>query len=272
MNSAPLEIRNVSISRSRKLIVDDLSLTLPPFQLTGLLGPNGAGKSTLLGAIAGKYACSGQIRRGNAPINRDTMSFLPQAHGVATSLTVLEVVLLGRHDVLGWRAGSESIGLAGQALSLFGIADLAWRPMDTLSGGQQQIVLLAQRLVRSPSIVLLDEPTSALDLHHQLSALAVLREYAQTHGAVVVCALHDLGLAGRQCDRVALLQSGKMRAEGPPEDVLTEENINSVYRISTEIYRNASGHRICVPVAAIGNGNPPLSPESQTTHQTGESQ
>jgi iron complex transport system ATP-binding protein len=272
MSNAPLEIRSVNISRSGKLIVDGVNLTFPPFELTGLVGPNGAGKSTLLGAIAGKYACSGQIRHGTAPINRNTLSFLPQAHGIATSLTALEVVLLGRRDVLGWRAGGEDIDLAGQALSRFGIADLAWRRMDTLSGGQQQIVLLAQRLVRSPSIVLLDEPTSALDLHHQLSVLAILREYAQSHGAVVICALHDLGLAGRQCDRVAMLQHGKLRAEGMPEDVLTDENITSVYRISTEIYRNASGHRICVPVAAIGTGNSLPNPESQPTHQTGESQ
>ena len=248
---AELVLHDFSVTRGANRILAGIGLGFAPGELAGLIGPNGAGKSTLLGAIAGNLPFAGSLRRGGNGICGDDVSYMPQAHGVTTSLSVLEIMLLGRPETRKWRASNEDLALANRVLSQFAIADLAWRAMNTLSGGQQQIVLLAQRLMRLPRIVILDEPTSALDLHHQLSVLAILKDYARSANAIVIAAIHDIGLAGRQCDRIALLDGGRLHAAGKPSEVLTKANISAVYRVEIDVYRNEQDDEICVPVAAL---------------------
>jgi iron complex transport system ATP-binding protein len=249
--TADLVLHDISVKRGGNRVLEGIDVCFSPGELAALIGPNGAGKSTLLGSIAGTLPFGGSVLHGGETVNSDDVSYLPQAHGVTTTLSVLEIMLLGRLETLKWRARNQDLDLATRVLAQFAIGDLAWRAMNTLSGGQQQIVLLAQRLMRSPQIVILDEPTSALDLHHQLSVLAILRTYARSANAIVITAIHDIGLAGRQCDRVVLLDSGRLRAFGPPPDVLTKANLSAVYRVEIDVYRNERGHEICVPITAI---------------------
>lgn len=245
------EIEHLSVGYGAQSIVEAACFSLPSGTVAGLVGPNGAGKSTLLAAMAGQLPCQGAISWARNPLDQNIVAYLPQSHGVHAGLTVLEVVLLGRREHLGWKVSPAELQIAAAVLERFAVGDLAGRAMDTLSGGQQQIVLLAQRLVSAPRILLLDEPTSALDLHHQLAVMSILRAYAAEADAVILAAIHDLGLAASQCDQILLLHGGEIAAAGAAQDVLTADRIGSVYRVTTEAFSNEDGRIIHVPVAAI---------------------
>ena len=257
MHDHELEIRDLAVNRSGRPVIRDAGLRVPGGELTGLVGPNGSGKSTLLSAIAGVLPSTGTILLDGAPVKREMLSFLPQSHTVGTQLTALEILLLGSHEKLGWRVPDTALDMADDVISRFGIADLASRKMNSLSGGQQQIVLLAQRLMRSPRLVLLDEPTSALDLHHQLSVIGILRDYAASTPAVVLASIHDLSLASRQCGWIVLIDGGEVRGCDKPDEVLADVNIRSVYNVETDIYRNPEGQALSVAVAASGHAARP---------------
>lgn len=244
-----LALQALTVSRAGRCIIAPLDLALFGGTMTALVGPNGTGKTTLLAAIAGHLPFGGDIQLDGARLDTATVSYLPQTHGVSSRLTVLEVLLLGRRETLGWRISDQDLNAAAQVMAHFMISDFADRSIATLSGGQQQIVLLAQRLMRRPRVVILDEPTSALDLHHQLSVLAVLRSYAQDNDAIILAAIHDLNLASRQCDSIALLMEGALHCHGDPQEVLTAHTIKTVYRVEIDAYQNQSGHVLNVPVS-----------------------
>lgn len=244
-----MTIQDLTVKRAGRCIISTLDLTLSGGTMTALVGPNGTGKTTLLAAIAGHLSYEGVIRLDGVPLDTATVSYLPQTHGVSSGLTVLEVLLLGRRESLGWRISDQDLNAATQVMAHFLISDFANRSVATLSGGQQQIVLLAQRLMRRPRVVILDEPTSALDLHHQLSVLAVLRSYAQDNDAIILAAIHDLNLASRQCDSIALLKEGALHCHGDPQEVLTAQTIKTVYRVEIDAYQNQSGHVLNIPIS-----------------------
>lgn len=251
MSRRVLHIRDLHVVYGANVIIRSANFELPHGIVAGLVGPNGSGKSTLLRAIAGLQPSRGKVLCDDTEASLRNVSYLPQSHGVQSGLTVLEVVLLGRREHLGWTVKPADLDLAGAVLARFCIDDLAGRAMNSLSGGQQQIVLIAQRLMKSPGVLLLDEPTSALDLHHQLSVMEILHRYAFDTGALVLAAIHDLALASSQCDQVIMLDRGTICASGPPGKVLTAERISAVYRVSTEPFANAAGVTIHMPVAAI---------------------
>jgi len=251
MSAGGLAIERLSVQRGRKIVLESVSLALEPGTLTALVGPNGAGKSTLLSATAGLLKHEGSITLGGLALSFADMGYLPQSNTITSSLTVLETVLLGIQDQLGWRVPAAAVEAAMRTVGMFGLDDLAHRPIDTLSGGQQQMALLAQRLVKCPRILLLDEPTSALDLHHQLGLFEILRTYANEHQAIVVAAVHDLSLAAQQCDYVALLADGKLKGYGTPQDILTAGAIRSVYRVEVEILCNSKGQRAILPLSPV---------------------
>ncbi|TYC58290.1 ABC transporter ATP-binding protein [Rhodobacterales bacterium] len=263
-----LRTTNLGVERGGRSIISGIDLTLAGGLVTAVVGPNGAGKSTLLAALAGALPCAGEVVLDNAadasadsPAARSDKSgpapaswrvgYMPQAQTLRTRLTVLEVLLLGRREQLGWRVSDKDLAMAREMVAHFRLDAISDRPMTRLSGGQQQMVLLAQRLMREPDLLVLDEPTSALDLHHQLAVLDLIRDYARRTGAVVVAAIHDLGLATRNCDRVALVDGGTVRSFGAPEEVLTRGMVGEVYRVELETYRNAEGRSVNVPVAAV---------------------
>jgi iron complex transport system ATP-binding protein len=182
------------------------------------------------------------------------VGFLPQDNGARAALTVLETVLLGRLRALGMRVPAAEVARAGAALARLGIAGLAPRLLSELSGGQRQLVFLAQILVDEPAVLLLDEPTSALDLRNQLALLSLLRDLAHGAGLAVMVALHDLNAALRFADRVLVLHEGRSVAEGRPPEVLTAELIAEVYGVQAAVARTASGHMAILPERAIEPG------------------
>lgn len=247
-----LELENVRIARGRTTILAGAFGRLEAGQIVGLAGPNGVGKSTLINAIATLVPFSGSIHWRGKPVNLGDIGYMPQQCQVRTDLSVIETVLLGRHERLGWRINTGNIDAAIGVLEEFGIAHLHERSMSTLSGGQQQLVLLAQRLLREPALLLLDEATSALDIRHQMQVFDRLRAYVERTGALVVIAIHDLNLAARHADTLLLLDRSGLTGPGPFDEVIDRQTLRAVYGIEAELLRSQSGHTVILPLGAHG--------------------
>ena len=241
-----LEISNLSVRYGRKEIIKSFSLgPVERGQFVALLGPNAAGKSTLLKAIAGIGYFSGKISlddvdMGSVPVaNRARLiAYMPQSQPPAIGLPALEAVMSAFG---GTKGREEAISLAYEALEDLGARDLALRNLYELSGGQRQIVALAQAIVRKPEVLLLDEPTSALDLKYQVFVMQSAARLARLRGAIVVAVLHDVALALRYADVIAVLKQGTLQAYGTPQAVVTPEMLENVYGIEARIESCSQG-------------------------------
>jgi len=245
-----LEIKGLSAGYGRKAILQDISIpAIEPGSFVGVIGPNAAGKSTLFRTIAGLIKpLAGEIHLGGGSLaglsRRDrarAIAYMPQAYGCNALLTVFESVLLALKQSSGWRVNEDNLTRVSATLSALRLSHLADRGISDLSGGQAQMVAVAQTLVRAPRMVLLDEPTSALDLHHQLSILGSVRSQMRARGTIVMAALHDLNLAAKFCDRLILINRGRILADGTPEDVLGLEAIGETYRVRTSLETTQRG-------------------------------
>lgn len=247
-----LELENVSVSRGGATILKSISTLLGAKGIVGLVGPNGTGKTTLLDAIATLSPFKGTIHWEGEPVDIGKIGYLPQQCQVRADLSVIETMLLGRHEHLGWHIGDDVLVPAIQVLENFGLHGLHARKMQTLSGGQQQLVLLAQRMLREPKLLLLDEATSALDIRHQMQVFQILRAYVERAGALVVMAVHDLNLAGRYCDHLLLLNGGSLVNEGPFETVITSQTLRDIYGVEAEFLASGTGKPVVLPLRTYG--------------------
>ncbi|MGW2153935.1 ABC transporter ATP-binding protein [Nonomuraea sp. NPDC001699] len=226
-------------------VVDDACISLATGAVTALVGPNGSGKSTLLRALARLHRPdSGEVRLAGgadalALSARDfacRVTLLAQSRPTPTGVRVKDVVGYGRHPHRGrWRAGDPGGPAAIEhAMELTGVSAMAGRPVDELSGGEMQRVWLATCLAQDAGVLLLDEPTTFLDLRYQVELLELVRDLADRHGVAVGVVLHDLNQAAEIADRVVLLQGGRVRADGAPHEVLTEDLLTEAYGIRVE--------------------------------------
>ncbi len=234
-----LRIENLSVDYGVRRVLRDVSLDVQGGEIVVLIGPNGAGKSTLIRAVSGVTPA----RVGRVCTNGDDfaelgtmqraryLAVVPQGAALPPAFTVWETVMLGRTPYLGFlgQPSEKDEELARRALERVDALGLAERRVGELSGGEAQRVLLARALCQSTPILLLDEPTAQLDLHHQMSLLELVRELAHADGLAVLIALHDLNLAARYADRVALLVSGEIKAIGKPKQVLRRKLISQAY-------------------------------------------
>ncbi len=256
-----LNITDVSVSYGSVNILKDINFSLPAGSVTALLGPNGTGKSSLLKAIAGLTPSTGSIgleqhKNLSHAERASTIAYMPQDTGATSSLTVLEVILLGKLKSLGLRVPQELQNQAGKVLAEFGLLNLQDRTLDAISGGQRQLVFLAQSLFRNPKVLLLDEPTAALDLRHQLIVLDRVVKHCKENGTIAIAAMHDLSLAARCSDRMICLHSGSIIAEGKPADILTAESVEKLYGVEADIITGADGILHITPLRAIENNLP----------------
>lgn len=236
-----LSLHQLHVRYGRREVIHDLNAPrIEAGKVTALLGPNGSGKSTLLKAVAGLASADGRIefdghalRRQNGPSRQ--VAYLPQTLPPAVRLRVLESVLVAR------QATATGLGQSGREqdvlalLERLGIAHLALCFLDQLSGGQRQLVGIAQALVREPAILLLDEPLSALDLNHQFHVMELLRQETRRRGMVSVVVLHDINVALRHTDHVLVLQAGRLVADGVPAAVVTPAILAEVYGVQGRV-------------------------------------
>lgn len=247
---------NISVSIGKSLIVDKASLTINGGEVATLVGANGVGKSTLLKAIAQQLPSTGTIKlqAANGPVSPELLhqeiAYMPQDIGAVSSLTVLEVILLGRLRQLGFALPKNLIEEAISLLENFDLSHLQARPISALSGGQRQIVFLAQTIFRKPNVLLLDEPTAALDLRHQLLVLESVRNICREQGMAVLLVMHDLSLATQFSDTVFCMKQGRIIADGPVDETITSDMIHDLYQVEAEIARTATGRLSIIPVAA----------------------
>lgn len=199
--------------------------------LTALVGPNAAGKSTLFRRIAGQLPGRGTVQSSGA-----TLRYMPQDTAMNAALTVCETVILAlKQGQGGWRLSAAELGAVDTVLARLKITELGSRPLVELSGGQRQLVSIAQTLVSRPGILLMDEPTSALDLFRQYEVLELLRSYAAEESAVVIVALHDLNQVMRTCTTTIAVAEGQILAVGPTLEVLTPAMISRLYGVSARV-------------------------------------
>ncbi len=241
-----LLIHSLSVSYGVRRILDNVSLTVENGEVLALIGPNGAGKSTLIRAVSGVIPShpGAQVRKNGtnllavSPIERaKLLAVVPQISSLPPAFTVWETVLLGRTPYLNFlgQVSAQDEAIVRRALERVDALDLAERPVGELSGGEQQRVLLARALAQNTPIMLLDEPTAHLDLQHQVGLLELVRTLAHDDGLAILIALHDLNLAARYADRVALLVDGRVQAEGAPQQVLIPELIGAAYHLPVHV-------------------------------------
>ena len=270
-----LQARDISVRLGDNQILDSASLDARPGELLGLLGPNGAGKSTLLRVMAGLLKPdAGEVRLNDAHLDAIAagerarrIAFMPQ-HDAQHPFTALETVLMGRYPHLG-RFELEGAGdreIARAAMGRTDTGDFETRQLDTLSGGERQRVLLARTLAQQASVLLLDEPAANLDLKHRLSIMDVLRAEIHEREIAVVMALHDLSLAGRYCDRLALMSNGAIAAEGAPPDVLTPANLRQAFEVETFVESDPVTGRPQVSLLGPAGGHPGVEEKGQVVH------
>lgn len=267
-----LQVRDLTVvyptAGSRPPALRNVTLEVKAGEIVGLIGPNGAGKSTLMRAVSGVLAPrSGGISVGGSDIRRLSVSqrarllaVVPQARQMGGALTVEQAVMMGRTAYMGWlgRSSRSDEEAVLTALRQTGLTPFTGRSIASLSGGEQQRVLLARALAQATPVLLLDEPTNHLDLHHQVNLLTLVKELAREKNLAVLAAMHDLNQAALFADRLALLVEGQLMASGAPREVLTRENIQYAYETEVEIVPHpVSGQPVIFPSELLGRGTSP---------------
>jgi iron complex transport system ATP-binding protein len=256
-----LVCNEVDVDMGERRVLDKVSADLGAGSLVGLLGPNGAGKTTLLRTLAGLLRPHGghvvllgrELTSYPARELARVVGYLAQDATCHWAMTVENVVALGRLPHRPPWAGNSAQDLEAitRAMGHTDVGPLAQRAMDTLSGGERARVLLARALAGTPQVLLADEPVNGLDPAHQLDVMSVLQRLASA-GAAVVVVMHDLTLAARYCDRVILLDAGQVLADGAPDKVLSDENLQRCFAIRAHT-AEVDGRRLILPLARTGD-------------------
>ena len=254
-----LETRNLGAGYEKRVILEDVSLSLPAGKITAIVGGNASGKSTLLRTLArvlqpksGAVLLDGQsVHQMKSRRLAQVMGLLPQSPIAPEGIAVADLVGRGRHPHQGLfsRWSAEDDRAVARALAATGTEELAERDLDTLSGGQRQRVWIAMALAQETDLLLLDEPTTFLDVAHQVEVLDLLVDLNTAQGTTIVMVLHDLNLAARYADHLIAVGDGGIRAEGPPAEVLTEDLVKTVFGLSCRIVSDPVSQTPCmVPI------------------------
>lgn len=254
-----LKVRNLEFSYSSVKVLEDVTMELTQSQMIGIVGPNGTGKSTLIRCIDRILEPkSGSILLDEKNIKHMAMmeiakklGYVPQTISSIFPTTVFDTVLMGRRPHIGWRSSNGDREKIVEILQLMEIEDIAMKEFNELSGGQQQKVLIARALAQEAEMLLLDEPTSNLDIRHQIEVMEIIKDLIAKKNISAVMAVHDLNLASRYADRVIMMKGGRIFDAGNPLDVLTPENIRSVYGVDAEVINSNGGVPYIVPISSV---------------------
>ncbi len=253
-----ISAKNISVDYGARRIIDGADLILKAGELTILAGPNGAGKTTLARAIAGLGRFDGEVLLNGVSLSRlsvreraKALAYLPQGHQYHWPMPVRDIVALGRAphaDMFDRRSLADREAIAA-AIKMTSIESLTDRAITTLSGGERARVALARALATQADVIIADEPIASVDERHQLIIMDLLRTAAHK-GAAVVAIIHDLSLAMRFADRVALMQNGRIVANDAPDIVLTTQRIADIFGVIVDRVETSHGPAL-IPSRAV---------------------
>ena len=239
-----IEIDDLSVSFGANAVLDSVDLDVPAGRFVGLVGPNGAGKSTLLRTISGVLTPDdGTVQIDGTDVaslssrrSSQLVSVVPQDTSLSFSFDVRHLVEMGRTPYRSRFSPPDETDrtLVDEALERTQTTHLEERPVDALSGGERQRVVIARALAQDTPVILLDEPTANLDVNHQVEVLSLVEELTASD-KTVLAAIHDLTLAARYCDELAVLANGSILARGPPERVLTADTIEAAFDVEATV-------------------------------------
>ena len=247
MSGTALAADGVTVEVRDRAILRDVTLAIEHGERVALIGPNGAGKSTLLRVLAGILRpTAGRVLLDDAPLaglDRSSvarrLAVVPQLAALPFSMRVEEVVALGRlpHEASIRGATPADRAAVAAAIDRVGLGHLLGRDARELSLGERQLVLLALAVAQQAPVLLLDEPTVHLDLRHQVEAMELLADLNERDGTAMVTVLHDLGLAAHFFPRLVIIDRGRIVADGPPAEVLTDDRIRETFGVSPTLVR-----------------------------------
>lgn len=243
-----LEIRDLVCGYDSKFILRDINLQIEDKELVGIIGPNGSGKTTLLRAITrilkpiqGVILFEGKdIWQMGFKELAKKIAIVPQSFN-ASIMSVEEFVLLGRiphFQKFQFLETKKDLEIAEECMTLTDTFRLKDRLITEISGGEKQLVSIARALCQQPKLLLLDEPTTHLDIAHQVKILDLIKRLNQEYGLTVIMVLHDLNLASEYCQRLVLLNQGRMHKIGLPDEVLTYQVIEEVYKTTVDVKKD----------------------------------
>ncbi|MGO1539808.1 MAG: ABC transporter ATP-binding protein [Leucobacter sp.] len=257
-----IQVEHLTVGYNRRVISEDLSLTIPEGGYTAIIGPNACGKSTLLRAISrilpherGRILLYGDDI-AHVPTKRlaTRLGLLPQSSFSPEGIRVEDLVARGRHPHQGMfdRWSKTDDDAVVEAMAATGISDLSGRQVDELSGGQRQRVWVSMVLAQETPVLLLDEPTSFLDITHQYGLLELFERLRRNMARTIVAVLHDLNQAARYATHLIVMKDGKIVTSGPPTDVITAELIEHVYELPCRIAPDPeTGSPMVIPLAQL---------------------
>ena len=251
-----MEIRvdNLTFSYAKREVLKGISLKQEGPGIVGLIGENGSGKSTLIRCLCGMLSSASERIFYNG-FDLDSISirkraelfaYVPQRIMYNREMQVYDYLLFGRKPYFQWEAGDDDLEIVDCTIEDFKLESLALRKMGALSGGELQKIVIARSFIQQAPVVYLDEPTNNLDIRYQLELMQILREKTEKSGTLIVMAVHDLNLAYRYSDTLCLMHNGRIFVSGPPEDVLTEDNLLEAMGVRCTI-QQGSEHSFIYP-------------------------
>lgn len=245
-----LKIKDLTIELDNNKVIDKVSTTFTEGTVNSIIGINGAGKTVFVKAIANLLSYKGNISLINngVELDREEIAYVPQMTAITSQLTVFEMILLGKVMHLTWRIKDELLAEVEQLIDRMKLSHLSNKKFSTLSGGQKQMVIMAQSIIARPKVLLLDEPTSALDLKHQLELLDIAQSYAIDHQAICLVIMHDLSLVSRYSDTVMVLHNGALYKHDTPRYVIQQSILEKVYGVEVEVTDTQKGFQAVTPL------------------------
>ena len=254
-----IEIKNVSLSYDKRVVLEDISLNLKDKSFIGIIGKNGTGKSTLLKSITGLLKpVKGDIFIDNNDIYKmkknmlaKKISFMPQTMQFDFSFNVKDFVMFGRYPYINMfkLTSEEDFKIVEDVMNFTETTEFAERNINELSGGERQKVLLAQTLVQQTDIVALDEPTSHLDIGSQAKIFKLLKTLNEKYNKTIITTIHDLNLAGEFCSDIVFLDDKKVLKFGNAQEVLNYKDIEKVYNVNVVVHTNPISKKpVVIPV------------------------